>query len=641
VEKNDEIVLAVTGDTTSLTKSKAVVNQFIDESTGQFKKLDNAVDKTNKRLSENNGLSGSLRKLRQSFKLQKGAVQQAGFQVQDFAVQVSGGTSALVAFGQQGSQLAGLLGPGGAVIGAVIAIGAAIGGPLVNSLFSATEEVKDLKGELEKLAKTQILSADQAKFLAQIEGKSSEEKRKLREETKKQIKLNEELVKKATTDGVGLDTGQFAVPRSAAKNQEKYAEKIKETNAELVDQRSLVSFLTGKIEESDKKIQQYNQTAQGGTIRTQEQAEAIRKYIGTLQEQVRAIGKSDREIALSRDGLLEGEKKAINAAFDLIDADKQKAEQTRVNAAEELKRSTALNTVNQSLQRKIVALTGTGAAQDEYNAKLRLGLSQEQALPEAIQMQITKIAELTDAKNKAAKEDERRSQVLAQFENVGGGSSELERIQKQFEEERAVILEHQAIRLQDESLGFLEKEAVRQQHEDKLTQIEDQAAKAREAITQRERQSKLAAVSSAFSGLANLMNAGSKKLFKIGKAAALANAAVDAYASVTGAYKVGARIGGPPIGAAFATAAGIAQAVNIANIAKQKIGGGTAANAGSFSGGLPAVNTAPAGGGAQAPDQTISITGLNPGDLFTGSQVQALFGAINGGLADGLTFNTN
>ena len=49
---------------------------------------------------------------------------QAGFQVQDFAVQVGAGTSALTAFSQQAPQLLGAFGPGGAIIGAIVAVGA-------------------------------------------------------------------------------------------------------------------------------------------------------------------------------------------------------------------------------------------------------------------------------------------------------------------------------------------------------------------------------------------------------------------------------------------------------------------------------------------------------------------------------------
>lgn len=53
-------------------------------------------------------------------------LQQAGYQVQDFAVQVAGGTSALKAFGQQAPQLLGIFGPAGAIIGAIVAVGAAV-----------------------------------------------------------------------------------------------------------------------------------------------------------------------------------------------------------------------------------------------------------------------------------------------------------------------------------------------------------------------------------------------------------------------------------------------------------------------------------------------------------------------------------
>ena len=51
------------------------------------------------------------------------ALQQLGVQVGDFSSQVAGGQNALVAFAQQGSQFAGLFGPGGAVAGALLGVG--------------------------------------------------------------------------------------------------------------------------------------------------------------------------------------------------------------------------------------------------------------------------------------------------------------------------------------------------------------------------------------------------------------------------------------------------------------------------------------------------------------------------------------
>lgn len=69
-------------------------------------------------------------------------IQQAGFQVGDFAVQVQGGQSALVAFSQQGSQLLGVFGPLGAVMGAVLAVGSALAGVFLN-LSDANEDVRE------------------------------------------------------------------------------------------------------------------------------------------------------------------------------------------------------------------------------------------------------------------------------------------------------------------------------------------------------------------------------------------------------------------------------------------------------------------------------------------------------------------
>lgn len=69
------------------------------------------------------------------FKLMGPHVQNVSFQLQDFAVQVSGGTSAMRAFSQQAPQLLGFLGPYGALAGAAIAVA-----PLLIQLFKGGED---------------------------------------------------------------------------------------------------------------------------------------------------------------------------------------------------------------------------------------------------------------------------------------------------------------------------------------------------------------------------------------------------------------------------------------------------------------------------------------------------------------------
>ena len=77
------------------------------------------------------------------------ALQQAGYQVQDFIVQIQSGTNPLIAFSQQGSQLAGFFaGPWGAAIG----LGIAAVGFMGTALLGLGEKAKTLQERVEDLA---------------------------------------------------------------------------------------------------------------------------------------------------------------------------------------------------------------------------------------------------------------------------------------------------------------------------------------------------------------------------------------------------------------------------------------------------------------------------------------------------------
>ncbi|EIV2008347.1 TPA: tail protein (tape measure) [Klebsiella pneumoniae] len=116
-------------------KALDIIGDNAQKTSGQFKKLDTQLNATSKVMSS--GL--------------KGSVQQAGYQIQDFIVQVQGGQSALVAFSQQGSQLAGAFGPGGAIVGALIALGTVVAGTLISSLNGGKSAMDALKDAAERM----------------------------------------------------------------------------------------------------------------------------------------------------------------------------------------------------------------------------------------------------------------------------------------------------------------------------------------------------------------------------------------------------------------------------------------------------------------------------------------------------------
>lgn len=96
----------------------------VDRATAPLKavqtQLDNTTAATRRLSSQTNSATTDMRK----FAL--GGLQQAGYQVGDFAVQVANGTNKMQAFGQQAPQILQIFGPLGAVAGAAVAIFAAI-----------------------------------------------------------------------------------------------------------------------------------------------------------------------------------------------------------------------------------------------------------------------------------------------------------------------------------------------------------------------------------------------------------------------------------------------------------------------------------------------------------------------------------
>ncbi len=136
-------------------------------------------------------------------KFSSAGIQQAGFQVGDFAVQVQNGTSVLTAFGQQGSQLAGIFGAQGAVIGAVIAIVSALGTAYMKSrdiAKSFTEELDELSDSVKDLSDFALSNLERFDHLQKKYGEVTEEVVKLFEAQKQlaQFELQNQLQKTIT-----------------------------------------------------------------------------------------------------------------------------------------------------------------------------------------------------------------------------------------------------------------------------------------------------------------------------------------------------------------------------------------------------------------------------------------------------------
>lgn len=202
---------------------------------------------------------------------------------------------------------------------------------------------------------------------------------------------------------------------------------------------------------------------------------------------------------------------------------------------------------------------------------------------------------------------------------------------KRLEDEKALQAALQAAKI--EGHEWEQEQAIQQGEE--LLAID--AAIAEQKQAQREREKR--ANADFWNNLSGLMNTGSKKVFEIGKAFSLGQAAVKGASAVMSAWEAGMSVGGPwapLVAAAYAAAAGL-NALNLMNnIRSQQFGGGGGAPIAPTQG-SSGISPVGAGGGAtsqqqRGPDTILNIRG---DDIFTGRTVAKLAERLNEFTRDG------
>ena len=177
-------------------------------------------------------------------------VQQVGFQLGDLAVQLQNGTHFLTAFGQQGSQLLGIFGATGAILGAVVAGAAALGTVFLKMRDTAgtlTEELDDLEESLETLDGFAISNQQRFDELTETYGRATEQVNKLFESQKAlaEFELQNSLRKTIEALQTELD-----VVDDLARAQEKAAQaQTGRTNERVQAERALQGAIARTAEE--------------------------------------------------------------------------------------------------------------------------------------------------------------------------------------------------------------------------------------------------------------------------------------------------------------------------------------------------------------------------------------------------------
>lgn len=216
----------------------------------------------------------------------RGTIQNLSWQIQDVSVQLQGGTNALVVLGQQGSQIASAFGPGGALVGALIAVGAGIAGVAMNSR-DASKAVEQLEKNLNSLTKSQAqqglielakADADLNKKLAEMEGRrkalsvaeqvGGQTKDQLRDIT---LKLNaeEEVAKVGLQKNAELREALTGVTKGQSKSIQDFVKEL-EFETKLVNASTVEAALLNAEKQRGRKL-------------TAEETAEVRKHAEALE----------------------------------------------------------------------------------------------------------------------------------------------------------------------------------------------------------------------------------------------------------------------------------------------------------------------------------------------------------------------
>lgn len=426
------------------------------------------------------------RQVNDSFRMMRGGAAQFGFQIQDIAVQLQGGQNPLMVLGQQGSQIASLFGTGGAVAGAIVAVGAALGTAMMPALFGTEKALADVDEQLSKVRQNMKLTADGSGVLTseleELQAVSTELAKTalLRSYNSALLAVTvsqEELTEQ--TEGFSKAMAIFRTAQPIKDLQKEYdltrekAEQLydasrqiaigdraagfvamKNVLVDLIDPASGVNAeframadevlstfsqfeqATASVDELQQMLARLDAGQALTTESTVKAVEAVNEQVEALRREAEMLGMTERAQALytaAKQNALPTQIAEINAAYDRIEA--YEAEQEALK--EHAKFTADLQVEREAIRRK------------QYEADLR-AYDEAQAL---LQREQESLLVGTDAIN--AEYDKRVDAVREALATIGAEKERYAELEKGLEAERAAeILKYQEDLAQKEALLY-------------------------------------------------------------------------------------------------------------------------------------------------------------------------------------------
>jgi len=562
----------------------------VDRAAASIQKFDKAAQKANK---------GGLR-------LMRGGLGQLGHQVQDVAVQLQMGQNAMLVFGQQGSQIASLMGPNGAIIGAVLAVGAALATSFVPSVMGARDATKLLADAAEKAEKV-------------FNPKFANSTLELADAFRELAKESETLAKNTLLQS--LSTAMDAV-EVTTKALDKSVENLTFNLAQFAaTQRSdPVAALAANFDIGADKADELNQKIKAFRKGIEGSGPALTTFLNDLLEQklrsgdsAIALGTASAEI-INYVNELDRNNKIISTANGLLDTFNEELGKNPKAAEEAAKKIEQFADKLQSAFRKSTGLTSAQILGLELQTLKELEPAQADRLAGMIrEMRQTEINEQA-AKNAAEAEKKRNKELAEEDRAIAAARKEflksedtanaiLDAVQKKkdirakdvenlrssmlsqqevlaesLQKEMDLLTQFAADDVANEQLATELKIKAQEEYYSKVEELRKKSKNFEDKNATEKTQMVLDGLGEAFKGV----QANNKKMFAVQKAYNIAQAIMSTY---TGAAKA-LETYPPPLSFAMAAAQVAAGMAQVAQIRAQSFDGGGFTGRGSRSGGM-------------------------------------------------------
>jgi len=501
---------------------KSILTLGVDGSqmTAGMKKAQGDMAKTGK----------SAKDLDTNLRFMRGGLGQVGHQIQDISVQLQMGTDGMIVLGQQGSQIASLFGPGGALFGAFLAISAAAAGPLYSAITGTTTVLSDL--------------AEEAKGAS---GAFAELNR-----------LEQQMRKQEVGAAARKQLDELATQRERLQDAVKrHASAMRELNLRQRNGKGITEELALEIKE------QRRVTVEAGTaiydLRDAMKAlfdqvdpdSGIKGALSDVNKEIQDLGKSD--LAKTLDAF-----RATGASPELVEELERRLQLLEIMKGQaEADEGIAAAAATLTQERVDGIKAESGARLD--------ALDKDQKAEDAARKARKKAQESADQKALA----DLQTFILTKEEKaVAGYAKNLSTVQELLERERITQQEAQSL-----ITGIIEKETTRR------SEIAEKAAEKQLKADQKARADAIKGVGDQLMAL----DSSNKKVFQMQKAYRMAEATMAAYQGATNALAAPFPFPIPQVMAGAALTLGLA---NVASIKAQSFEGGGFTGYGARAGGL-------------------------------------------------------